>query len=93
MFKWLNKQGVASEKGFTVQSVDRFTIQYIENKKIISIYVERGMKQDRSVYVNASLDSFVKWDDGTPISKEKKAEIMENFKEAMEFQEIAVIYE
>lgn len=30
MFTWLNKQGVKSDQGFVVQSIDRFVIQYSE---------------------------------------------------------------
>ncbi len=40
MFTWLNKQGVKSDKGFIVQSVARFVIEYKEGNKCISIEVE-----------------------------------------------------
>jgi len=42
MFCWLNKQGVKGDKGFIVQSVGRFTIEYCERSKKISVHVEPG---------------------------------------------------
>ena len=32
MFKWLNKQGVEYDKGFIVQKVGRFTIEYRQHQ-------------------------------------------------------------
>ncbi len=37
MFTWINKQGVKSSKGFIVQSVARFKIEYREGNKCQSI--------------------------------------------------------
>ncbi|QLH42396.1 MAG: hypothetical protein HWD59_06540 [Coxiellaceae bacterium] len=91
MFTWINKQGVKSDKGFVVQSVGRFTIQYIDKLKVISIEVERGFLPNRRLCVNITKNAFEKWDDGTPILKEKQAEILQNFKEALKFQDIEVL--
>ena len=90
MFTWLNKQGAESVKGFVVQSVNRFTIEYREGSKIISLLVERGLQNDKAcVYVY--LDEFEKWDDGEPIQGGMRKEIFSNFKDAMEFQGVTVL--
>jgi hypothetical protein len=47
MFKWLNKQGVRSDKGFVVQCTGRFEVEYREEKRRISIYVEPGYLGDK----------------------------------------------
>lgn len=91
MFTWLNKQGVQSDKGFIVQSVDRFTVEYQENNRCISIYVEDGFLPDGKFCEIIAPDVFSRWDDGTSISEEKQREILKNFIEAMEFQGIAVV--
>ncbi len=91
MFTWLNKQGVKSSKGFVVQSVARFTIEYREGGKCISIDVESDYTPGMKPREKVKLSSFSKWDDDTPISKARQEEILKNFTEAMEFQGISVI--
>lgn len=91
VFTWINKQGVKSERGFIVQSVGRFTIEYREDLKILSVEVENGFLSDKKPCEIVRADAFRKWDDGTIIPEEKQIQILQNFKEAMEFQGIAVI--
>lgn len=55
MFTRLNKQGVKSTEGFEVQVVDRFTIEYREGGKTMSIYVDG----DKQMLTNTL---FAKWD-------------------------------
>ena len=93
MFKWLNKQGVESDKGFIVQSVDRFTIEYKEGNKSISIYVEDGYMPDRKVCIYINSDAFHIWDNGLPVPELKQIELLQNFREAMKFQNITVLIE
>lgn len=93
MFTWLNKQGVKSNKGFVVQSVGRFTIEYREGSKCMSIEVDNGRMPDGKFCEIVSENSFSKWDDGTPVSKDKQKEILKNFIDAMEFQNIGVVVE
>jgi len=93
MFKWLNKQGVQSDKGFIVQFVGRFEVEYQEGEKIISVYVEPGYTADNKFCLNIESNSFVAWADGTPIPEKKQKEILKNFTEAMEFQNIGVVVE
>ena len=54
MFSRLNKQGVKSRDGFEVQVVDRFTVEYREGGKTMSIYVDG----DKQILTNAL---FAKW--------------------------------
>ncbi len=91
MFTWVTKQGVKSEKEFVVQSVDRFTIEYREGVKIISVEVDRGFLPDKKLCVNIKSNAFQNWNDGTPVDDKRQTEILQNFKDAMEFQGIAVI--
>jgi len=89
MFTWLNKQGVQSDKGFIVQRVARFEVEYKEGHKKISIYVEPGYSAGKNCLIIQS-DAFCKWDDGTPISESKQKEILKNFKDAHEFKGMGV---
>lgn len=93
MFTWLNKQGVKSDKGFTVQSVARFVIEYKEANKCISIEVESDYAPGMKPIEKVNMNTLSKWDDGTPIPAEKQKEILKNFTDAMEFQGIGVVVE
>jgi hypothetical protein len=93
MFSWINKQGVKSSKGYIVQSVARFVIEYREAGKCISIEVESDYAPGMKPYEKVKSYNFEKWDDGTLISSEQQKEILKNFTEAMEFQGIGVIVE
>lgn len=92
MLTWINKQGVKSDTGFVVQSVDRFVIEYREGDKKRSLYVERGRTPEGSLCVDIAPDAFAQWDgDATNLSVAKQAEMLSNFIEAMKFQEIEVV--
>lgn len=93
MFTWLNKQGVESSKGFIVQSVSRFIIEYKEGDKYISIEVQSDYAQGKKPYEIVSKNAFSHWSDGSSIATKKQEEIIKNFKDAMEFQGIGVIIE
>ncbi|MGO8689460.1 MAG: hypothetical protein ACLQLG_07490 [Thermoguttaceae bacterium] len=94
MFKWLNKTGVESDRGFAVQSMDRFTIEYREGDRKIDIYVERGLLPDGKYCVTIEAAAFEHWN-GDPewvtLPPEKQDEMLANFTEAMEFQGLAVV--
>jgi len=92
-FTWLNKQGVKSSKGFIVQCMGRFTAEYQECSRKITIELEIGKLPNGKYCDIIGSDAFSKWDDGTPIPKEKQDEILQNYKDAMEFQGIGVIVE
>jgi len=91
MFKWLNKTGVESDRGFAVQSVDRFTIDYVEGVKRISVYVEPGLQAGKPC-VNIQSTSFARWDgESTDLPLDRQKQMSANFIEAMEFQGIDVL--
>ena len=91
MFTWLNKQGVKSDKGFIVQSTGRFTAEYQEGTKKITVDLENGYLPDMKPCEIIQSNAFEKWDDGTSIPKEKQNQIKNNFIEAMEFQGIGIV--
>jgi len=95
MFRWLNKQGVASDSGFVVQSIDRFTIEYREGTKKVSVEVENGFLGEKPC-VSILPSAFERWD-GDPhneeIPSQRQAEMHANFRAAMEFQRLAVVVE
>jgi hypothetical protein len=93
MFKWLNKQGVESDKGFIVQSVGRFTIEYREGGKCISVEVDTGRLPDGRFCEILAPSAFASWDNGVSIDSQKQSEILKNFTQAMEFQNIGVVVE
>lgn len=93
MFTFLNKQGVQSNAGFIVQRTGRFSSEYREGEKKITIELNNGILPNGKFCEIVSSDAFSKWDDGTPISTEKQKEILKNFTEAMEFQGIGVVVE
>ncbi|MFT3960438.1 hypothetical protein [Propionivibrio sp.] len=92
MFKWLNKQGVESDSGFVVQFTGRFTCEYRENGQKIEIEVESGFSGGRPS-VSIKRDAFAQWGRLRPFHEapaEEQARLLKNFKEAMEFQGLAV---
>lgn len=91
MFTWLNKQGVKSNKGFVVQSINRFTIEYREANKLINVSVERALLPSGKAAVYIYPEEFEIWGDGTPIASDKQKEILQNFKDAMRFQGVEVL--
>ena len=91
MFTYLNQQRVMSDKGFIVRNTGRFTAEYQEGSNKISIELESGILPDGNFCDIIHLHAFHQWDGGDNIPKEKQAEIMRNYIEAMQFQGIRVI--
>lgn len=91
MFTWINKQGVENSKGFIVQRVTRFTSEYRENNGVITVEVESSVLPNGKYCLIISSNAFTKWDDGILINEKKKNEILNNFKDAMAFQDMGVI--
>jgi len=91
VFTWLNKQGVRSDRGFEVQFTGRFSAEYREGGKVVILNVEDGGGIP-SIILNP-LESFTHWSDGTVIPKEKRVQMFQNFKEAMEFQGLKMVVE
>ena len=86
VFRWLNKQGVESDRGFSVQYTGRFTAEYREGAKKIIVDIEGGFAGEQHC-VNFSKASFERWSNWPgPISAEEQRRIILNFREAIEFQ-------
>jgi len=92
MFKYINKQGVESDQGFIVQFVGRFEVEYREDAGVISIYVEPDYTPSQEFCLQIDSDAFTHWIDGASVPFEKQSEIISNFKAAMRFQNIKIIF-
>ncbi len=92
MFTWINKQGVRSDRGFEVQRTGRFDAEYNEGDAAISLYVESGVQGGLQCII-IDPKAFVRWDDGRVIPTEKQAQILQNFTEAMTFQDLKTVVE
>lgn len=91
-FTWLNKQGVRSSAGFEVQTVDRFTLEYREGAKVVSVPIEPGYSAGRSCVLLGE-GAFSRWDpplSGLLIGPERQSQMLKNFTAAMEFQSVGV---
>ena len=94
-FTWLNKQGVQSDQGYVVQVVDRFCVEYREANRVLSVEVEDGIKDGRYCLI-VSPGCFSRWDEmqlHESLDGDEQARIERNFREAMEFQGLAVVVE
>jgi hypothetical protein len=92
MFTWLNKQGVRSDNGFEVQSIDRYVIEYREKGKRVSVEVDRGVTAGMQPCINIHAKAFSKWDnESSVLPEELQKQMLQNFTEAMKFQGIEVI--
>ena len=90
MFTWLNKQGVCSDQGFEVQFTGRFDAEYREGGRVVKLYVEDGVSGGLPCVIVGS-QAFARWSDGTAIDPDKQAEMLENFKQAMNFQDLSTV--
>lgn len=90
MFTWINKQGVKSSDGYGVQSIDRFSIEYREGSKVVTVAVEPGFFGG-GPSVSISPSAFERWNRSpTRNTPEQQAQMLCNFKAAMQFQGVAV---
>jgi hypothetical protein len=93
MFTWLNKQGVQSDVGFVVQRTGRFTCEYREGGRILELEVESGMIGQQPC-INIKRDAFASWNVAGvkhDIPEEHQLRMLQNFKDAMEFQGLLVV--
>ena len=92
-FTWLNKQGVRSSSGFEVQFTGRFTAEYREGSKKISLSIESGLS-DGKPSISVGAKAFERWDGSSPetsIAVEKQTQIQTNLRMALEFQGLILI--
>jgi hypothetical protein len=92
MFTWINKQGVKSDRGFSFQFTGRFTAEYREGGKVVTLDLEAGVCGGISCII-LSPDAFAQWDDGTAILIDQQARLFQNVREAMEFQGLKMVLE
>ena len=93
MFTWLNKQGVQSDAGFVVQFTGRFTCEYREGGRILDLEVEDGVIGQQPC-INIKRDAFASWNVvgvKHDIPEEQQLRMLQNFKDAMEFQGLHVV--
>jgi hypothetical protein len=89
MFTWLNKQGVRSSDGFELQSTGRFTVEYRERGRVITVYVEHGFQGGPCVEIFGN--AFERWDGSSVMNfPEEQARLLKNFKDGMAFQGVPV---
>ncbi len=92
--RWLNSNGVESDRGFVAQSIGRFEIEYREGFRKVLVDVEHSWLSDTRSCVLITPKAFERWDGDTsggtnPL--EKQQEMLATFTEAMEFQGIGVV--
>ncbi len=91
-FVWLNKQGVASDQGFVLQSVDRYAFEYREANRVARLKGESFRRDGRCGF---GFYGFPDWWE-PPYDKVPVAEvdrIINNIKEAMAFMDILTKFE
>jgi hypothetical protein len=91
-FKWLNKQGVESKKGFVVQFTGRFSAEYREAQKIITLSIESGISNGKPCVIVVP-GSFARWDGGSLVSDKNQALMLANLRRAVEFQGLVLAVE
>lgn len=95
MLKWLNKQGVESDKGFILQGMHRFYYHYTEGDHVMIVYVEPLKRADNSYYERVSKKSIGAWQppyEQEVISKTKADQILKNIDEALSFMQIEHVF-
>ena len=90
MFTWLTKKSVQSDEGFLVKFTGRFTAEYHEGDRWIEVEVDNGVLGGRPC-ISIRSNGFARWsNDGRPISVEEQQRILKNFREALDFQGLAL---
>ena len=93
MFTWLNKQGVQSDRGFIVQFTGRFSAEYRDRGKKVTLYVEDGLVGEEPC-ISVGPDAFEQWDgEETKIPLQEQQLMFQNLREAMEFQGLKLVVE
>ena len=85
MFSWLNKQGVRSDRGFEFQYTGRFSAEYRADGRCITFEIEDVSSGGKFCTIFGR-GAFDRWDSGHPIQDGDRAEIINNVREAIEFQ-------
>lgn len=86
MFRWLNKQGVESDKGFAVQFLARYSMEYREGERRMLLGVEGG-----GAYGNIIVQNPNHWEPPHTtdiLTDEELRQIRANITEALRFQQL-----
>src|ERR1700759_4414870 len=79
MFTWLNKQGVKGDCCFIIQRTGRFTAEYRDKGKVVTLDVEDGTPMKGEPCIIVDPDAFRHWDGETAtIPSEEQAQMFEN---------------
>jgi len=92
-FTWLNKQGVRSDTGFELQSMDRFTFEYREGSRTITLDIESGILGENQPAILMGPDALNKWDNGTNLDIAVQKQVLENIRQALAFQGLGLSIE
>jgi hypothetical protein len=93
MFTWINKQGVQSDGGFTLQITGRFSAEYREGSKKVSFETDNGVNGGETCII-IDPDAIQRWD-GDPVSVQLSAaereRVIGNIREALKFQGLRLV--
>jgi hypothetical protein len=92
-FTWLNKQGVRSDTGFELQSMDRFTFEYREGSRTITLDIESGILGESQPAILMGPDALKKWDNGTTLDIAAQKQVLDNIRQALAFQGLGLSIE
>ena len=92
-FTWLNNQGVRGSSGFELQREDRFTMSYREGDLVITIDIENGIIGSGQYAIIMGPESLNRWDNGKPLTEEKRKRVLDNIRDALAFQELGLSIE
>jgi hypothetical protein len=92
-FTWLNKQGVRSDAGFELQFVDRFTMEYRQDGRTITLDIESGFLGANQPAILMSPDALNAWDDGAELLPTEQRQALQNVREALAFQGLGLSLE
>lgn len=90
-FTWLNRQGVKSNLGYSVQCISRYLHEYQEGGKKIEVETEIGFKGNKPAILYKK-SSFNKWSNFSfELSKAERSKVIQNFRNAIIFQGLVPI--
>jgi hypothetical protein len=92
-FTWLNKQGVRSDTGFELQSMDRFTFEYREGSRTITLDIESGIVGESQPAILMGPDALKKWDNGANLDIAAQKQVLDNIRQALAFQGLGLSIE
>jgi len=92
MFRWLNRQGVESDAGYSLQMLDRFSLEYREDSgKTLLAKVDIGFTASMKPCLIVQRKSLQEWNNSSCELTSDETEIIERrITEALRFQDMEV---